>query len=237
MPIATANATNGGHLSMIRAAAGSPTYCSVDAYNQFLTAVIHLDSADALLRAACAVSKHAFGDQHFSDVSGELDRLAYAAERTAGTRRTPLLLAALNDVVFDQEGFALASGEAPIFSYLPQVLSLKLGSAETLCMIYHVAADRLRLRTQAVQLRDRFCIRARDGEGFCYVDPGLGRCLSEQETRGAVAETRMPGCGIVTREGWLRRLLRNVQVALARGDHQDDLEAVIELQDLLSLAR
>ena len=222
---------------MISAAAGSPNYCSSVAYNQFLTAIIRLDSADALLRAACAVSKHAFSDQQYSDVTTEIGRLAHAVESSVGARRTPpVLLGALNEVLFEREGFQPASCEAPIFSYLPQVLNLKMGSVEAVSMIYHVVADRLHIQTQPVQLLNRFCIRAQGGAGYLYVDPVCGRSLSHEEARMATAETRMPGCGVITREGWLWRLLRNLQALLARGDHRDDLAAVMELQNLLSLA-
>ena len=221
---------------MIRSAAGSPSYCSADAYNQFLTAVIRLDSADALLRAACAVSKHAFCDQQFSDVTSELRRLTNAVEQRARTRQTSRLIASLNEVLFQTEGFDVAPSDAPIFSYLPQVLGMKLGSAEALCMIYHVVADRLHLHTEAIQLSDRFCIRIRAGKSVYFLDPQHRRCLSPDEARQAALEARLPGCGVVTREGWLRQILCNVQAALARADHRDDLEAVLELQDLLSLA-
>ena len=218
---------------MIRSAAGVPSYCRSTAYDQFFNAVIDLHSTEALLRAACAVSLHAFDDRRFSDVDAELDRLAANVRRHAQSNATVNLMASLQHVLFDAEGFIGSPSTAPIFSYLPQVLALKLGSSEALCLIYSAVAERLGLDAETIAMRRGYCVRVRQGEAYHYVDPFRARGMSSEEVAAETSGSRLPG--VVSREAWLRDLLRSLQASLANADHRDDLEAMLELQELLAL--
>jgi regulator of sirC expression with transglutaminase-like and TPR domain len=218
---------------MIRSAVGVPSYCSSTAYDQFFNAVIDLHSTEALLRAACAVSLHAFDDHHFSDVDAELDRLAASVRRHAQSNATVNLMASLHHILFEAEGFVGSSSTAPIFRYLPQVLALKLGSSEALCLIYSAVAERLGLDAETIALGRGYCVRVRQGETHHYVDPFRARGMSCEEVAAEISNSRVPG--VVSREAWLRAMLRSLQTSLANADHRDDLEAMLELQELLSL--
>ena len=148
---------------------------------------------------------------------------------------TPGVIDSLHWVLFDEEQYVGTATVAPIYSYLPQVLALKRGSAESLCLLYQAVAERLHLRVTTVRLPHRYCIRIRSGKELLHVDPFLGRRMTPSESLRASDDSQRIGYGVVSHEEWLQQLLSKLQFAMSRGEHHDDLNAILEFQELLNL--
>ncbi|MCA9172923.1 MAG: hypothetical protein KDB14_00340 [Planctomycetales bacterium] len=196
-----------------------------------------LDTTDSLVRAASAIAMHAFEEERFAGVLRQLDAL----EREVYDRVTWLspshCLAQVHHVLFSKHEFRGEPSPLPIHVYLPQVLLLQTGVAESVGLIYKALAERFQLRVDGLALPDRFCLRVRTEYGFAHIDPFHGRFLTEEESRTATLDARLPGYGIVSHEGWLRRLLARLQWMLASENRLADMEAMAELQELLVQAR
>ena len=214
---------------MIRMVA-TPSHCSQNAFDHFVSALLQLDATEGLFHAASAIAMHAFDDLEWQSVSGRLDHL----EQSVRNRLTPETsdsvshrVAHLHQVLFHDEGFGGADRLYALHNFVPQVMELKEGSPEVLCLIYKVIAERLGLSVEGVRLPHRLVVRVGTDEGAIYVDPHQRRMLSPSEAQAAASSAA------VTHQQWLTRLLGNVQAMFATDDRALDLAAMLELQALV----
>lgn len=138
-------------------------------------------SLEAALRAATeagAVPARARAGE--DRVEEELGRLAGLVRRAAGDRRDPRqVLAAMNRVIFEDEGYAYDPASAPEHHLLGRVLARKRGNCLGLSVLYLVLAERLGLPLKGVHV---------PGHCFVRLEAPRGHINAETADRGSAWE-------------------------------------------------
>jgi Flp pilus assembly protein TadD len=96
----------------------------------------------------------------------DLDRLTDRVHRAVGDRREPRhVIAAMNRVIFEEEGFAYDPGAEPEYYLLDRVLARKRGNCLGLSALYLVLAERLDLPVWGVHVPAHCFVRYEAPEG------------------------------------------------------------------------
>ena len=137
-----------------------PVCCTAGAFELLAKTAGSIDSPDALLTGAVAISRHQVESADVAAVDAQLQRYADTVRSRVRGRQPQALLAHLHAVLFDEEGFRGNTDDyyAPSNSYIPTVLETKRGLPITLSLIYKVVADRLGLRAWGVGLPGHFLV-------------------------------------------------------------------------------
>ena len=137
-----------------------PVCCSPAAFALLSKTAASIDSPDALLNGAVAISMHQMENADVSWVDAQLQGYADTVRSRVRGRQPQALLAHLHAVLFDEEGFRGNTEDyyAPANSYVPAVLQTKRGLPITLSLVYKVVADRLGLKTWGVGLPGHFLV-------------------------------------------------------------------------------
>ena len=238
-----------------------PVCCSPGAYALLGKAAASIDSPDALLTGAIAISMHQMEEVDAAAVDAQLQGYADTVRSRVRGRQPQALLAHLHAVLFDEEGFAGNTDDyySPNNSYVPAVLQTKRGLPITLSLIYKVVADRLGLRTWGVGLPGHFLVAveavdaaatqnkaAQGGYGEDGPPPMLvdafagGRILTAdeaherlQEMFGPEAEWSEEMLRPASNRHWLTRMLQNLLNVFGSANHFADVAAVLEMEMLL----
>lgn len=222
----------------------SPHFCRPEAYRLFAESLHSLQTTQGLLQAALSLSLHALDDYEPTRVEQRLnemaERVAARARRTSAEAR----LAHLHHVLYEEEKFL---GDRsyyynPLNSYLPAVLESRRGIPITLALIYKAVAERVGLEVEGVNAPGHFLLRVRDSRGWLLIDPyHQGAALTESEAYDLIDRTfdrpiprdyslSQPA----THAQWIERILLNLQANFSHRGFRTDLDAMIELQSLLS---
>lgn len=149
-------------------------------------------------------------------------------------------LEALNDVLFEEEGFrgATEAYDDPRNSLLDQVLALRTGIPITLSLIFVAVARAGGLEVDGVGLPGHFIVVAREGSHELFVDPfHRGQILTVADCRRRVETVLGKDAG--WRDAWLRpspprlilvRMLNNLKRVYLRAT---DFRNALWVEDLL----
>ena len=220
-----------------------PISCHVGAYELFAEQMPVLSTTDGLLRAAVAVSMHAFDDVDPDDIDQRLSGLASRVRSRLRGGSVQAALAHLHQVLFEEEGFSgnMHDYYHPLNSHLPAVLESRRGIPITLTLVYKVVAERVGLCVDGINAPGHFLARVRVDRAGMIVDPFFrGTVLTDEEAfRRMEKATRrqVPRSAAFLRAAthyeWISRILANLRHIFAAHRRTEDLAAMDELHALL----
>jgi regulator of sirC expression with transglutaminase-like and TPR domain len=172
-----------------------------------------------------------------------LDEMAAALGRRAGDAGAEEAVAALNRLLFEQEGFHGNTEDYydPRNSFLNDVLDRRMGIPISLCTVYMEVGRRAGLSVEGVSLPGHFVVRLSSPAAPVLVDPFHGGALLTLEDcqrrldriysgRLRLAPAMLAPCG---RKSILSRMLRNLKgIYVKAGDYVRALRAVEMLRSL-----
>jgi regulator of sirC expression with transglutaminase-like and TPR domain len=219
--------------------------CSTPAAYQLLSRQAPvIESSDALLQGAIAISLHQMPDIDPHHVDANLQTLADTIRKRVRGPQTQAVLAHMHAYLFDELGFA---GNTENYynasnSYLPSVLKSKRGLPITLSLLYKIIGERLGLRVYGVGLPGHFmcAVETEPGQPM-LVDPfSGGRVLTPDEAQVVVQERFGPEIEWseellqpVSNLHWLTRMLQNLLHVFGGAGQYSDVAAMLELEMLL----
>ncbi len=201
-----------------------------------------LESTEGLVRAAIAISLHAFDDVVPQRIERRLQSYANRVLRRVRGPQIQAKLAHLHEVLFEEEGFYGNAVDyySPLNSFLPVVLESRRGIPITLCLIYKAVAEKVGIPVVGLNLPGHFLVEVIDPHERLIVDPFLGgMTLSEADLHLRHAQY-LPYLGsgqtwpVASHKQWISRMIANLQHIFTAFDRTDDLAAMSELQDLVS---
>jgi regulator of sirC expression with transglutaminase-like and TPR domain len=220
-----------------------PLCCSPKAFRLLSEQLNHINSPDALLNGAVAISMHQLDDVDPAAVDATIQQYADTIRSHVRGRQPQALLAHLHDYLFDELGFAGNTEDYynPANSYLPTVLQTKRGLPITLSLVYKLVAERVGLRSWGVGLPGHFVVAVEAGGPMMLVDAFAGgRMLTGDEAHARLKETfgqEVEWSEELLRPAsnrhWLTRMLQNLLNVFGTRNHYADVAAVLEMEMLL----
>lgn len=220
-----------------------PLCCSPRAYELLARQVPVINSPDALLQGAIAISMHQLEDVDPAAVDAEIQKYADAVRSRVRGHQPQAVLAHLHDVLFEEEGFRGNTEDyySPLNSYLPAVLCTKRGLPITLSLLYKLVAERLGLRAWGVGLPGHFLVGVDCGGDGMLVDPfAAGRILTPEEAHERLQQMFGPEVEWsdallkpASNRHWLTRMLQNLLNVFGSSSHYTDVAAVLEMEMVL----
>jgi len=220
-----------------------PLCCRPQAYELLVSQIPAIESSDALLYSAIAISMH----QNTAVDAAAIDRILQGYTDTVRARvrgsQPQALMAHLHQFLFEQEKFAGNSDDYynPANSCLESVLRTKLGLPITLCLIYKTVAERLGFRAWGVGLPGHFLVGVDLDGSPVLVDPfASGRLLTVPEAEQRMRNTFGPEADWsddllqpASNRHWLTRMLQNLLNIYGSANRYRDAAAMLELEILL----
>jgi regulator of sirC expression with transglutaminase-like and TPR domain len=221
----------------------NPLCCTPEAFNLLARQISIINSPDALLNGAIAISMHQMEGVDAAAVDAQLQGYADIVRSRVRGSQSQALIAHLHELLFEEEGFIGNTEDYynPINSYLPAVLELKQGLPISLSLIYKIVADRLGLRTWGVGLPGHFFM-ALESEGSTMLIDSFagGRMLTCDEAHERMMEQFGPEIEWsqellepASNRHWLTRMLQNLLNLFGSGSHYADVAAILEMEMLL----
>lgn len=220
-----------------------PLCCTSESFRLFAGQVHSLDSSEALLRAAVAVSRNHLNETTAADVSRVIDDYAKVIKSRVRGTQTQAMVAHLHHYLFDELGFVGNAEDYynPANSYLPMVLESRQGLPITLSMVYKLTAERCGLTVKGVGLPGHFLTSVQTETGPMFVDCYAGgRVMSVDECKERVESIFADTVGWceqmlepVTHRMWLSRMIQNLLHIFTTNQDWADVAAMLELQMLL----
>ena len=220
-----------------------PMYCRPEAFQFFLDQMPVLWSTEGLVRASIAVSMHALDDVVPERTETQIRELSDQVRATADGSQPSVLLAALHQVLFLEEGFAGDTDKYyhALNSYLPAVLNSRRGLPITMGLLYKAVGEGAGLTVAGVNAPGHFMVRVRTETGWQIVDPFYcGELLTRDQVfdrLDRIAQRPLPRSeellAAPTHLQWLYRLIGNLRQLFNVEGRLDDLRAMNELVDVL----
>jgi len=221
-----------------------PQCCSPEAFKLLARQVESINSPDALLNGAIAISMHQMDAVEPADIDRQIQKLADAVRKRVHGNQTQAILAHLHDVLFEQTKFI---GNSEDYynannSYLPAVLDSKKGLPITLSLVYKIVGERLGLRTWGVGLPGHFLVAVEEAPSrIILVDTfSSGRILTPSEAHERMQELFGPEMEWsddllrpASNRHWLTRILQNLLHIFGTNNKYSDVAAVLEMEMLL----
>lgn len=221
----------------------TPLCCSRESFNLLARQLPVINSPDALLNGAIAISMHQMDKVDAGAVDATLQQYVDTIRSRVHGSQPQALLAHMHQFLFDELGFTGNCDDYynPINSYLPAVLEMKKGLPITLSLVYKIVAERLGLRAWGVGLPGHFLVALDCGEATMLVDPfANGRILTPDEAHDRMIEQFGPEIEWsqellrpASNRHWLTRMLQNLLNLFGTGNHYADVAAVLEMEMLL----
>src|SRR3954464_11615726 len=219
-----------------------PICCSPEAFRLLSSQLPSINSADALLQGAVAVSMHQLKSADPAKVDKTLQGYADDVRSRVRGSQPQAILAHMHDFLFEDLKF---SGNTLDYyntanSYLPAVLETKLGLPISLCLVYKAVAERLGFRTWGVGLPGHFlCGIELDGSRM-LVDPfAAGRVMTPDEARGRMqeifgeeAEWSEDLLKPASNRHWLTRMLQNLLNIFGSSGNYNEVAAGLGLEKI-----
>src|SRR5688500_8856312 len=161
-----------------------PLCSSPTAFDLMRRQVPQMDSPDALLNGAIAISMHQLEHVDPNRIDRIIQSYADAVRKRVKGTQTQALVAHLHEFLFEEQGF---EGNTDDYyntanSYLPVVIESKRGLPITLSLIYKLVAERLGLRVHGVGLPGHFMVALEDCDTAMLIDAcSGGRMLTADE--------------------------------------------------------
>jgi len=220
-----------------------PLCCSPKAFQLLSAQLKQINSPDALLNGAVAISMHQMEEAGPEAVDATIQQYADTIRGRVRGRQPQALLAHLHEYLFDELGFAGNTDDYynPANSYLPVVLQTRRGLPITLSLVYRLVAERVGLRSWGVGLPGHFVVAVEAGGPTMLVDPFAGgRMLTPdeahdrlKETFGEEVEWSEELLRPASNRHWLTRMLQNLLNVFGTRNHYADVAAVLEMEMLL----
>jgi regulator of sirC expression with transglutaminase-like and TPR domain len=221
-----------------------PQCCANNAFKLLARQVETINSPDALLNGAVAISMHQMEGVNPAKIDSQIQKYADIVRRRVRGNQPQALLAHLHELLFDEEGFC---GNTEDYyntanSYLPAVLATKRGLPITLSLVYKLVAERLGLRAWGVGLPGHFLVGvAESPQRTMLIDPfAKGRVLSGDDAHERIKELFGPEIQWsdemlqpASNRHWLTRILQNLLHIMGANGHYADVAAVLEMEMLL----
>lgn len=220
-----------------------PICCSPQAFGMLSAQMSSINSPDALLHGAVAVSIHQLKKAKVQDVDSALQGYADTIRSRVKGSQPQALLAHMHEHLFEEVNFA---GNTLDYyntanSYLPAVIETKLGLPITLSMVYKAVAERLGFRTWGVGLPGHFLCGIEVEGSRMLIDPfASGRILTPDEARdrmreifGEEAEWSEDLLKPASNRHWLTRMLQNLLNIFGSSGAYQDVAAMLEMEILL----
>jgi regulator of sirC expression with transglutaminase-like and TPR domain len=222
----------------------SAACCRPEAYQFFVEQLPLLHTNEGLMRAAIAVSMHAFDDLDPLRVEQRLQVLGLRVKERSRSRRAAAILANMHTVLFEEERFAgnLERYYNALNSYLPAVLNTRRGVPVLLSLIYKLVGESAGLKVEGINAPGHFLVRVLCDDAWMIVDPFFaGQVLTRDEAfdrLDRIARRPLPRqdelLATATHARWLARILGNLRQLFATEGRRDDLMAMTELAAALS---
>jgi regulator of sirC expression with transglutaminase-like and TPR domain len=218
--------------------------CSTrDAFRLLAKQLPQIESPDALLYGATAISMHQLENVDPAAVDAKLQFYADVVRGRVRGSQPQAIVAHLHELLFEEEGFTGDTDDYynPANSYLPMTLETKRGLPITLSLIYKIVAERLGLRVWGVGLPGHFlCGMDIDGS-IMLIDPfNQGRMLTQDEAMdrmrdvlGQEVEWSEEMLQPVSNKHWMTRMLQNLLNIFGAAGHYADVAAMLEMEMLL----
>ena len=220
-----------------------PMCCSPEAFKLLSRQVKVIDSPDALLQGAVAISMHQVDNVDPAAVDAQIQRYVDTIRSRVRGSQPQALMAHLHEFLFEEKGFCGNTEDyyGTANSYLPIALQTKRGLPITLSLIYKVVAERLGLRAWGVGLPGHFLCGVEVDEKLMLVDPFTGgRILTKDEAHermqamlGPDAEWSDELILPISNRHWLTRMLQNLLHTFGNSGHFADVAAILEMEMLL----
>jgi regulator of sirC expression with transglutaminase-like and TPR domain len=220
-----------------------PLCCSPEAFELLSKQVAAIESPEALIQGAVAISMHQVEGVEPAVVDTILQGYADTVRGRVRGSQPQALLAHLHDLLFDQEKYI--GNQEDYYntanSYLPEVLRTKRGLPITLSLIYKVVAERLGLRAWGVGLPGHFLCGIDIDGSIMLVDPFAGgHIVTVEEAHARMQEMLGPDVEWsdellqpVSNRHWLTRMLQNLLHTFGNNGHFADVAAVLEMEMVL----
>jgi regulator of sirC expression with transglutaminase-like and TPR domain len=220
-----------------------PLCCTPDAFKLLHRHVGDIESPEALLAGALAVSMHQVEDVNPKQVDQTLQGHADIVRSRVRGSQEQAMIAHLHDYLFDELGFTGNTDDYynPLNSYLPVVLQTKRGLPIALSLIYVNVAQRLGLDAWGVALPGHFLAAVRTSDdAILLVDPFTGgTVVSPDEAHERVKELLgddewsdeylLPA----SNRHWLTRMIQNLLNVFTNTSRYADVAAMLEMEILL----
>lgn len=220
-----------------------PLCCTSQSFNLLARQLPSLNSADALLQGAIAISMHQMEDVDAAAVDATIQGYVDTIRARVRGRQPQALLAHLHDYLFDEQGFRGNTEDYydPANSYIPAVIETKRGLPITLSLLYKVVAERLGLRCWGVGLPGHFLIGMEMDSEAVLIDPfAQGRLVTPSEAHERLQEMFGPEVEWsnellrpASNRHWLTRILQNLLNVFGSTNRFSDVAAVLEMEMLL----
>ena len=221
----------------------SPVCCMPHAFQMLASHVNHLNSTDALLGGAIAISIHALHDVDPAAVDATLQSYADAVRSRVRGHQPQAILAHLHDVLFDEEGF---TGNADDYyntanNFLPVVMETRRGLPITLSLIYKDVASRLGIRAYGINLPGHFLVGVDiDGSPMLVDCFSKGRIITTTEAHdrlrqifGDEVEWSDELLKPASHRLWLTRILQNLLNTYGSRGQYLEVAAMLEMEMIL----
>jgi regulator of sirC expression with transglutaminase-like and TPR domain len=222
----------------------SAAYCRPEAYQFFAEQLPILHTNEGLMRAAIAISMHAFDDVNPIRVEQRLQVLSLRVKERSPSRRAAAILANMHAVLFEEERFVgnLERYYNALNSYLPAVLNTRRGVPVLLSLLYKLVGENSGLKIEGINAPGHFMVRVRCDNAWMIVDPFFGgQMLTRDEAfdrLDRVARRPLPRqdelLATATHPRWLARIIGNLRQLFATEGRRDDLAAMSELAGALA---
>jgi regulator of sirC expression with transglutaminase-like and TPR domain len=222
-----------------------PLCCSSKSYQLLARQVPVINSPDALLGGAVAISLHQMVDVDPAAVDAAIQQYADTVRSRVRGSQPQALLAHLHQHLFEELGFAgnVDDYYNPANSYLAAVVETKKGLPITLSLVYKLVAERLGLRAWGVGLPGHFVVgvEAEPNAPAMLIDPfNGGRVLTHEEAHSRLKQTFGPEVEWseellrpASNRHWLTRMLQNLLNVFGSRGNYADVAAVLEMEMLL----
>jgi regulator of sirC expression with transglutaminase-like and TPR domain len=213
------------------------------AFHLLTSHIDSIDSPDALLGGAVAISMHAIPNADPAAVDAHLQKYADTVRSRVRGHQTQAILAHLHDLLFEEEGF---QGNTEDYyntsnNFVPRVLETKRGLPITLSLIYHNVAQRLGIRSFGINLPGHFLVGVDvDGSTMMVDTFARGRIINQDEAHqrlrqifGDEVEWSDELLRPASNRLWLTRMLQNLLNTYGSMGQYVEVAAMLEMEMLL----
>lgn len=197
------------------------------------------NDADDLLKGMWVINTYLYPDLPFEKVKAEIEQLYYEVWLDLGQSENPIdQVKLLNSVIFDKLKFSsnTKNFHSPSNSMLNIVMESKKGNPISLCVIYLLIAQKLKMPVYGVNLPNLFVLTFKKDDTQFYINAfNKGLIFSKQDIDSFIEQLKLepidtfyqPCSNIEI----VQRMLRNLVVCFEK---LGETEKVNEVKDLLS---
>lgn len=199
------------------------------------------NGADDLLKGMWLVNTYQYPDLEYDDLKKELEQIYYEAWLEFKSEIHPVdQIKILNSVLFAKLKFGANTKNfhSPGNSMLSVVLQTKKGNPISLCVIYILVAQKLKLPVYGVNLPNLFVLTFKHGKNQFYINAfNRGLVFTRKEVDEYIANLNLPPHDMYYEPcdnlDTVSRVLRNLVNAHEKLGHTDKVDELNELLKLL----